>query len=168
MGLQIVGYGEVSKEKIEGQMFSDAVDIDTRTFPDRCKEFENDSIVYIYGETIADFSMRYSSYNRLREQLAELAGYHYYDHSDLCGTSGHVVGAWKASEGPFWELLSFSDCEGCIGTSVCKKLAKDFADFQEKADQRKKVALDDYFLESYRVLRHTFEVAAVDGLVKFW
>ena len=41
-----------------------------------------------------------------------------------------------------------------------QEVALDFMDFLEKADQRKKVALDDYFLESYRVLRHTFEVAA--------
>ena len=80
MGLQIVGYGEVSKEKIEGQMFY--VDIDTtRTFPDRCKEFENDKYrLYLWRDHRRLLHEILKLQQRLREQLAELAGYHYYDH----------------------------------------------------------------------------------------
>ena len=55
-------------------------------------------------------------------ELATLAGY------------AGADDAWERTDGPFWELINFSDCEGVIGPKTSAKLAGDFAAFQEKAD----------------------------------
>ena len=93
----------------------------------------------------------YSGYNAWRDQLARLAGY------------GSAEKAWKKDSGPFWELINFSDCEGTIGSVVSAKLAKDFAEFQEKANSSN----DDYFKSLYNSWRKAFEMAQDNGAVKF-
>lgn len=107
----------------------------------------------------------YSGYNDWRNQLAELAGYacveseRPYRGKELrCDES-----AFNADSGPFHELISFSDCEGIIGSVAAKKLAKDFADFQEKADSFG----DEYFRRKYADWRKACEMAADDGCIKF-
>lgn len=108
----------------------------------------------------------YSGYNWWREELAKLAGYQETKDDDSGtrdGTMRHDAGAWKATSGPFWELILFSDCEGCIGPKTSAKLAKDFADFQERADANP----DNRFKELYTEWREAFEMAAQNGLVDF-
>jgi len=106
----------------------------------------------------------YGGYNRWREQLAELAGYPAGDYEQYGRTyQSHCVPCWNGEAGPFSELINFSDCEGVIGASVSAKLAKDFADFQPKADAHE----DDRFRMKYAEWRQAFEMASDSGAVDF-
>jgi hypothetical protein len=62
-------------------------------------------------------------------------------------------------EGPFTELINL--CEDVIGPKVAGKLAKDFADYQTRAD----ATGGDDFIENYRDFRKAFELAANGGAV---
>lgn len=107
----------------------------------------------------------YGGYNAWRDQLAQLAGYPRVRH--LAGYKPpedlYAAGAWEATEGPFWELINFSDCEGFIGPKTSAKLARDFAEFQAKADAHE----DEWFRRKYAEWRKAFELAANDGAVDF-
>jgi hypothetical protein len=75
----------------------------------------------------------------------------------------HQVGAFEVTEGPFRELLCFSDCDGVIGAQVAAKLARDFAEWDERA----KALGDSWFYEKYTEWQRCFEMAADDGAVSF-
>ena len=66
----------------------------------------------------------YSGYNEWRDHLARMA----------VGMSAKKIWAsgWK---GPFVELINFPDNEGVIGPVVAAKLAKDFAEFEHRAEE---------------------------------
>jgi hypothetical protein len=68
----------------------------------------------------------------------------------------------------FVELINFSDCEGTLGTDVCKKLLKDFSDNQ---DLMSELDNDDeamsYFISSYYKWKEAFVYGADDGCVQF-
>jgi len=132
-------------------------------FPERAQDLENKA-VYLYDDSFGFRAGSYSGYNQWREQLAHLAGYAAkpfarYDSVEM----RHDAGAWGTTEGPFWELICFSDCEGVIGPAVCKKLAKDFADFQERAMS----SHDDIFRSKYDEWLIAFQLAAENGAVDF-
>lgn len=94
----------------------------------------------------------YGGYNNWRRQLADLAGWQ------------SVEAVWdNKPKGPFVELIDFADNEGVIGPVVSAKLAKDFADFQAKADGHP----DDWFRTKYADWRQAFEMAADNGAVDF-
>jgi hypothetical protein len=107
----------------------------------------------------------YGGYNQWRDQLAQLAGYPKVRH--LAGYKPpedlYAAGAWAATEGPFWELINFSDCEGFIGPKTSAKLAADFAAFQDKADAHP----EQWFRDRYAKWRAAFELASNDGAVAF-
>lgn len=72
----------------------------------------------------------YSGYDNWRNWLATIAGYQSADY------------VWSnITEGPFFELINFSDCEGTIGPAYSAKLYKDFVDHQHIVDQ---ISDDDY------------------------
>lgn len=133
-------------------------------YPERAPEIAEDTI-YSYASSGSFCAGSYSGYNRWRDELAQLAGYPkapYQDRYD--GIQMRFdAGAWAASEGPFWELINFSDCEGTIGASVSAKLAKDFAEYQPKADAHR----DDGFRSRYAEWRKAFETAQNAGAVSF-
>lgn len=110
-----------------------------------------DRMAYTHEDSFSFRAGSYSGYNAWRNELAVLAGFK----SDR--------DAWDATEGPFWELICFSDCEGTIGSIVSKKLAQDFADYQEKAD----LVDDEWFKSKYAEWRAAFEMAADNGAVDF-
>lgn len=107
--------------------------------------------IYKYEDVGEFHAGSYSGYNQWRNQLAQLAGY------------GSAEQAWTTTEGPFRELINFSDCGGVIGSITSAKLAKDFAEYQHAADQHQ----DSYFLERYNFWRKAFEVASNAGAVCF-
>lgn len=123
----------------------------------RCYSAESSEYFYAAG---------YAHYGSWREMLAKLAGYPAVDF-DKFGDGRlekrHAAGAWGAGSGPFWELIQFSDCEGIIGPETSKKLADDFARFQERADQ----IGDVWFLGLYAKFRKAFETASENGAVEF-
>ena len=73
----------------------------------------------------------YSGYGLWRKELALLVGITdieaFWKRCDELESSG------RTPDAPFWQLLHFSDCEGAIGPDVCKPLAKDFADWEDRA-----------------------------------
>lgn len=120
----------------------------------------------IKGELVFGFRAgSYSGYGEWRNQLAELAGYPAKRHIPgfKPAEDSYAAGAWATTQGPFWELIHFSDCEGTIGPVVSAKLAKDFADFQDRADEHG----DDYFRKKYAEWRRAFETASDSGAVDF-
>lgn len=121
----------------------------------------------LLGERVFGFHAgSYSGYSAWREQLAKLANYPAVPHQSSWEKESralHSAGAWAATEGPFWELIHFSDCEGTIGPRTSFKLAKDFADFQVKADAHPY----EYFRAKYAEWRRAFETAQDFGAVDF-
>ena len=120
---------------------------------------------YRCGKTLNFRAGSYSGYNAWRELLAKLAGYPERVH--LSGYKPpeklHAAGAWEATEGPFWELINFSDCEGTIGPKTSAKLAQDFAEHQAAADAHPA----EWFRDLYRTWRLAFTMAAQGGAVDF-
>lgn len=113
--------------------------------------------VYQWEDSFGFRAGSYSGYNRWRNQLS-LA---------MLGVSAETV--WSNEEHykhqPFYHLINFSDCEGVIGTDLCKRLAKDFADYQSKADQVEDE--DGWFRLKYADWRKAFEMASDSGYLKF-
>jgi hypothetical protein len=132
-------------------------------FPGRADDIENKA-VYSYDESGGFRAGSYSGYNAWREELAKLAGYPATeDVSFGIKNMRHDAGAWKVTEGPFWELIHFSDCEGVIGAAVSAKLADDFAKFQPQADAH----TDEWFRDLYAQWFTAFNVASKSGAVSF-
>lgn len=117
----------------------------------RCARRSRDSLGFRAGS--------YGGYSRWRNILARIAGYHTPAEDE---TEAHVEAAWRATSGPFWELINFSDCEGCIGPTVAQKLLADFIQFDEQALQE-----GDYFYEVYRNFTHAMVLASENGVVVF-
>ncbi len=114
--------------------------------------------VYSAAETDGFRAGSYGGYNYWRSQLAQMAH----------GVPAEVV--WdKITQGPFVELIHFADNKGVIGPTVAAKIAKDFADHEEKA-KTFAASLNgeaDYFLSKYTKWRKAFEMAADGGAVDF-
>lgn len=105
----------------------------------------------------------YGGYNQWRNQLAAMAGYDK---------------AWRSNPtpGPFMELIIFADNEGVIGPEVSAKLARDFAEWQERAEAYAQTLRDDdtrddrdgdWFIRKYGEWRRAFEAASGTGYVDF-
>lgn len=161
MGLDVTAYGRLRKaDRQEPEAEYDlpcAVRIYVEpSFRERCQDLE-DRVVYECATECEGPSMAYSFYNRWRDRLAQIAGY------------GSAADVWnnKATTGRFVELIDFSDCEGCIGPTVCRKLAQDFGAFQQSVDLLPATIENDRFKEIYRKFRRAFELASNGGCVKF-
>jgi len=110
------------------------------------------------------FYCGYGAHYRFRDNLAELAGYPEATSNDDRGDTGHHIYVWQNPKpGPFYELIYFSDCEGIIGSDAATRLSKDFAQYQEKANQID----EEYFKELYSSWRKAFEYASESGAVLF-
>lgn len=105
----------------------------------------------------------YSGYSHWRNTLSMLA-------RDLSADALHALPAEKRA-GPFVEQISFTDCDGSIGSTVAAKLAKDYAEWQERIEARC-AAMENQeearrFMSLYAEWRHAFEIAASNGVVIF-
>ena len=100
----------------------------------------------------------YSSYSSFRNELAKLS-FQGRSASDVWAETemGHL------NEGPFFELINFSDCDGLIGPKISSKLSKDFAEWNDRAYEH----FVPYDYERYKQLRLAFEFASDNGVVKF-
>lgn len=132
-------------------------------FPGRLDGIKPET-AYSFGGESTDFRAgSYGGYNAWRNQLAQLAGYpltkYRFFGSDREGYDG---GAWAAGQGPFFEQIQFTDCDGTIGPVVSAKLAKDYADHAAKAQQ-----VGGWFWEMYQEWQKGFELAADGGAVRF-
>lgn len=149
-----------TKEELAGDWVQLYVNPD---FDGRADEIDHKG-VYAYEDKFRGPSVGYGRYNALRDELAKIAGYpigEYEEHGAVL--KSHCVACWRGASGPFSELINFSDCEGVIGAAVSSKLAKDFAEFQEKASEHQ----NEYFRSFYSEMRKAFEMASERGAVRF-
>lgn len=176
MGLDITAYKGL-KEVTKGEAFDeDGVlkwegDNDKyvyphidRNFAERADDIKNKT-PYRYEDSIGHAAGSYGGYNHWRNSLAKLAGYPEAEYDEFGVTKkSHAAYVWATpDDGPFMEIINFSDCEGIIGTAVSRKLAKDFSDFQSQADEHH----CDHFKRKYSEWRQAFEFASDNGLVEF-
>jgi hypothetical protein len=181
MGLDVSAYSKLKKLDVLFNEDGEPVNPETREvldYDDYFKVYANPHFprqaadlthkgVYAFEDSAHVWSGGYGRYNNWREELAKLAGYTpalYYRIPDYAPSAmlSHSVGAGEVDSGPFHELIHFTDCDGVIGPTICAKLARDFAEWDERAK-----ALGDGFYESYRQWREGFELAADGGAVHF-
>lgn len=172
MGLSVRAYKNIKKidcvfncdgepiDKITGEPLEGFQPYISSYFPARAQDLEHKA-VYSYEGFESFWSSSYGTYNRWREELAKLAEFPA-SYGDDLRRGSHQLGACYAEGGAFWELCCFSDCDGVIGTEVSKKLAKDFADYEEKARE-----ICGAFYEGYTIWKNTFDFAAEGGAVQF-
>lgn len=127
-------------------------------YADRAPEIESDA-VYTSTETYGFRAGSYSGYNTWRNELAKMAGY-----PEIKGR--YDEGAWEEESGPFLDLINYSDCEGVIGTGVCKNLLADFLAFDAQA-QTHNSPNGEYFYEVYKEFTQGLTLAADNGLLHF-
>jgi hypothetical protein len=110
----------------------------------------------VAGERINFRAGSYSGYNRAREAISRLAldvePKTVWDNPDAY------------SEGPFFELVNFSDGEGTIGPEACADLA---ADFEQHRDRIAPLLDEDFGAGYYALWEQAFRLAAGSGLVDF-
>lgn len=163
MGLDITAYSKLSKAGADIALdeFGEPEDEDgfvqpfaNTHYPERLEGLE-DGAFYAFDHSMRFRAGSYGTYGSWRNTLARLAGF----------TSSQQ--AWDADGGAFWELIAFSDCEGDIGPVVSAKLAKDFADFEERARFFNSGDDDNWFYQKYTDWKNAFELAADGGMVSF-
>lgn len=177
MGLDISAYRKIAKIDAVFDASGEPIDPATRDpieydmqahinsdFPGRADEIE-DKAVYKAADSFGFRAGGYGGFNAWRNELAKMAGYplgQYEQYGKMWDS--YCVACWEGAQGPFSELINFSDCEGMIGAAVAAKLAKDFAEFQSAAE---KVEMP-FFINKYVEFRKAFEMAADAGAVRFY
>lgn len=121
--------------------------------------------VYRYQSSFEFRAGSYSGYNYWRNELAKLAGYKRTPYKSYDGKTElrYDATVWNIKKGPFWELIDFSDAEGVIGPVVCKRVYKDFLQYQVVAAKHP----DEYFRSSYEDWKKAFAMCANDGAIVF-
>jgi hypothetical protein len=170
MGLDVTAYSKlVEAPDAERDADGELVDwegmasfFDNPDFPGRFEGLKEGMAYKIEGEC-SGLSSGYGTYNGWRDELAKLAGYPSEAYERHGSTQySHSVPCWNGAQGPFAEQINFSDCEGTIGPVVSAKLAKDYAEFAERAE-----VVGGYFWEKYQEWKTAFELAADEGAVNF-
>ena len=121
--------------------------------------------VYWYQSSFDFRAGSYSGYNYWRNELAKLAGYEQTSHKSVNGKTElrYDATVWKIKRGPFWEFIDFSDAEGVIGPVVCKRVYRDFLQYQAAASKHP----DEYFRTSYGDWKKAFSMCASGGAIVF-
>lgn len=121
--------------------------------------------VYRYESAFAYRAGSYSGYNYWRNELAKLAGNEGTLYKSFNGKTEvrYDATVWNTKRGAFWELIDFSDAEGVIGPIVCKRVYKDFLQYQVAASKHP----DEYFRASYQDWMKAFSMCANDGAIVF-
>lgn len=121
--------------------------------------------VYRYQSSFEFRAGSYSGYNHWRNELAKLAGYGQTPYKAVNGKVElrYDATVWSAKRGPFWELIDFSDAEGVIGPVVCKRVYRDFLQYQAAASKHS----DEYFRTSYGDWKKAFSMCANGGAIVF-
>ena len=171
MGLDITAYSRMTKVEVELDEEGDPVNQDiyytharvyAAGFRGQHDDLE-DGAFYAYEDEFGFRAGSYSGYSAWRGQLAKFAGY-----PKLRATDGHTAACWEGAEGPFAELIDFSDCEGSIGPATSAKLARDFAEHEERARTFDAGPDDEgWFFRKYQEWKQAFEFAADGGMVAF-
>lgn len=101
--------------------------------------------------------------------------YSWEEEYDFPAGSYHGYNFWRSKlndfmgDKAFQELINFADNEGVIGPVVSKKLAKDFADYEEQATAYSESLEDNgkWWIDKYHSWKKAFEMASDGGAVDF-
>lgn len=119
---------------------------------------------YYEGVGVDGIDYSYSTHNRFREYLMKLIG-----REDLLDDDGKIK--WEIlsdnSDIPFYNLINFSDCEGCFDWEISQKLYKDFETFNEKNKEMSYFLFGYYQQYYHRWLDITKEGSKVNSVVNF-
>ena len=176
MGLDVTAYRKIAKVDAVFDQHGEPIDPITREeiedvvrlyvnpdFPGRAGGIESGA-VYRFEGYLHVSAGSYGYYNAWRNEVAKLAGWPQGSYEQYGKTwPSYAASTWDADSGPFYELICFSDCEGTLGPDVCMKLARDFAEHQEKADAHP----DERFRAKYAEWRAAFDFAASTGAMNF-
>jgi hypothetical protein len=176
MGLDITAYSKL--KLLDTKRLKDGTVVDAQTgaevedycyvykpegFKDRAASLQDEGH-YGYDQTLCFSAGSYSGYNEWRNELAALAGYAPIQVTNERGMLElrYDESVWELSEGPFWELINYSDCQGTLDSVEAAKLVKDFKAFLPQAE-----AKDRHFYDKYVRWLNAFEFASDDGAVRF-
>ena len=137
--------------------------------------------IYSYTDESNPCSIGYGGYSHFRECLAEIGGHKKfivekprytdsnYENLDYFYRFPHIASLYNngkdVCDGPFVEVILFSDCEGVICSSVCSKLYVDFKEHKPKAKEY--FADNERFYNFYIGMMEAFKYGAENGLVQF-
>lgn len=137
--------------------------VENKDFPGRIQGLRNNT-VYNYTKYDTFDAGSYSSYNWWRNELARIAGYKPIEFiEDGKSVLKYDETAWRLKNGPFWEIINFTDADGAIGPVVSEKLYRDFQKYKDKAMHFK----NEYFIDVYLNFLNAFDVARKNGLILF-
>lgn len=176
MGLDITAYSRVAIEN-DAEVDEEGYPVEWRKFrkvwvnpdfPGRADDIKHGAI-YSFTDKFSFRAGGYGYYSQWREQLAKVAGYPLTEYREDYSTRRmHAAACWKGATGPFSELIMFADNQGVLGSSVCAKLAKDFAEHEASARAfSADPEGDSDFIVSYLEWKQAFELAADGGMVDF-
>lgn len=186
MGLDITAHSNLRFSDDQDEENYDLIRIwNNSHFPDHC-ELEQGNWEETSETNSHSFRAgSYSGYGQFRKILA------------MCTLGATSVDVWANEEEyvnkPFFELINFSDCEGCIGPRVSAELYQDFVDNRERFIRNLKQEIDftketenplalepefildlelsdmdiEYYIEKYDDFLLAFELAKENGVVQF-
>lgn len=152
MGLNITAYRNIKlTEDVERDVYGFVMDYE------KYEEITEETIGFLEehfeGYTEGLSSGVYESAEKFEFRAGSYSGY---------GMFRNNLGAIAPKE-QFDELINFSDCGGCIGPIMSKKIAADFIELEELA--RNTFEEDDFLL--YQCFKKAFELASDNGFVKY-
>lgn len=170
MGLDISAYGQLVKtEDINN---ADVILYKNDIIFEQSKGIEP-GYYNIEGEYHTFRAGSYSGYNKWRKLLSEMIGYTL---EKIWSISQALIRDDKLNQIlddrskisiPFIELITFSDCEGYIGSIISNKLFQDFKSNREKAVNFANSKNINWFIRLYDNFMEGFRIASNNGVVKF-
>jgi len=161
MGLDITAHRQLT-ELVNGDLDEDLTFYVNPDFPGREGQVKS-NCAYKAEDSEHIISRSYSGYGVLRETLARVSGWPSIPHTSYGEeTKLHAASAWAAKEGPFWEIINFSDCEGTIGAPACAKLLGDFEKFADAAEKE-----SGHFRSFYKGLWEGVKMGSDNGALEF-
>lgn len=153
MGLSCIAYHNIQEymgEDEDGGKFF----YNHPAFPYAARDI-SENIRYTYEWSDGFLNCSYTTFGQWRRWLACSVGWDSFEDAVSNGKLGD----------PFYELLNFSDCEGVLGTRVCKKLLKDFLTYEDKIKEC--CDNDDFFFIYYLQWIRGLEAASNQGCIEF-
>lgn len=186
MGLDISAYSNLRFSEDQNGENYDMVRIwENPHFPDHCELEEGNWEETLETRAHGFRAGSYSGYSQFRHVLTQ------------CTLGVKADDIWEDEESyrnkPFFELVNFSDCEGCIGPSVSAELYQDFKDNRERFIRNLNQEIDftkvtedplalepefilnlelsaediEWYIEKYDDWTLAFELAKDNGVVQF-
>jgi hypothetical protein len=114
---------------------------------------------YSGEHTSTEVSYSYRYHSSFREHLGEISK----------NRNGVLDGQVYNNQEPFWELIFFSDCEGCIDWEINTILYFDFLAYKEEAEKYfgKLFGNNSNYFKIYLNWLNVFEIAKDNGVVVF-